>query len=836
METSNQTPYLQLHSDIDSVQQSLQNISQQLKEFEQAPPSYSADGSPSERAQSLSEFLQITHQLNSDMELDTFLKKVIDLSIKFLNADCGYLLLYNDEGRLETEIARHRELRDLQPNEYELSRTALRKVILTGLPLFIPDADLSETDHRRQDYSYSIMCLPLGRRRDDRFHEKRLYKTPTADQLLGILYLERVRNEQGSFQPANFDLIQGLANQASLVLINTLLYKRMHIDALTGLYLRPYLNDYLENELRLCQQIDGVLAVLMMDIDFFKGVNDRFGHQMGDVVLQETAKLLAKKLRSSDICARYGGEEFAIVLPSTNLAQAQIVAEKLRGAMESFPFTCGRMTLSVGVSAYPDHVAHLPMDAQAEKLLKFADQALYHSKQTGRNRFTVWSEATMNLREFLDPATGILSGDPIRDHRNVQLLIEVIEATSKTFDLEKLYIHIVDMILQITGTENGFLLLINPANHALDVHVARTNKGENIPSNHRSLNTNVLHKALEKNKPGFFKKTTSPDDTPEPTAGQTASVLCIPLQIRERQFGIIYLESALGLRQFVKAELSFFHALSHQLANAIEHVRLHEDAIVREKLKRDLVVASQIQMGLLPQEIPFVKGLSLTGQMRPAAQVGGDYYDFILSEDGKRFYFAIGDVAGKGVVASLLMVQARSMLHSLLRRESSTLNVLIQMNHQMYKDILAGGEPLFMSFLLFCWDIEMRQLTYTSAGHEHILVFQHKSRTCQKIKSGGLGLGIVPNIEPYLTESLLKIEPNDAILLYTDGITEHRSTTGEMFGLSSLQNILVETGHQEPQQIQKEIFRRFELHGNHAEPEDDITCVVAKQVDDRDQI
>lgn len=157
------------------------------------------------------------------------------------------------------------------------------------------------------------------------------------------------------------------------------------IDSLTTLFNRRFLTEILETELLRAKRLRSTLALLIVDIDHFKSINDRFGHQTGDKVLVKVAETLRLGLRTYDIASRYGGEEFVLVLPGTSTPGGVEVAERLRSATERLAWpdlpAGARVTVSIGVSSF----AHEEGDS-ADALFGRADQALYAAKNRGRNR------------------------------------------------------------------------------------------------------------------------------------------------------------------------------------------------------------------------------------------------------------------------------------------------------------------------------------------------------------------------------------------------------------------------------------------------------------------
>ncbi len=163
-------------------------------------------------------------------------------------------------------------------------------------------------------------------------------------------------------------------------------------DPLTALYNRRYLNRRLAEEVSQAQWHGAQLSVLMVDLDHFKSVNDRFGHQVGDVVLVKLATLLRGIVRASDFVARYGGEEFVVVAPGAGPAEASTLAERIRSAVTSHDFALPTpitgpgstsISASIGVASYGQ------TSSSADELLKAGDRALYQAKRLGRNRVAV---------------------------------------------------------------------------------------------------------------------------------------------------------------------------------------------------------------------------------------------------------------------------------------------------------------------------------------------------------------------------------------------------------------------------------------------------------------
>jgi len=163
------------------------------------------------------------------------------------------------------------------------------------------------------------------------------------------------------------------------------------IDPLTGIYNRRYAAQHLLRVMERACETDGVFAVMMMDLDKFKSINDRFGHDAGDAVLKEFSRRLQENIRGVDLVARFGGEEFFVAMPDIDRPAAAAAAERIRRAVEGAPFAVPGATIDVTVSI---GVAIAGAgDGNAEAIIKRADSALYEAKDTGRNRVSFFAQA-----------------------------------------------------------------------------------------------------------------------------------------------------------------------------------------------------------------------------------------------------------------------------------------------------------------------------------------------------------------------------------------------------------------------------------------------------------
>ena len=243
------------------------------------------------------------------------------------------------------------------------------EVAKTGAVLLGEDGDDSMTQ--------SILCVPLR----------------LGSKIKGVISVQSYLPQQ--YTQEDLEMLELLAGQGAIALENSRLFGEVQqlaiTDPLTLLFNRRRFFELADQEFERSQRYERPLSVIMLDIDHFKRVNDTYGHFIGDQVLQRLAQICTKSIRQIDILARYGGEEFVILTPETEAAEAIVTCERLRHEVNREPFVTTRGPIPISISL---GVVDLSTPTKSmEELLDRSDQALYHSKNTGRNRTSVWSAA-----------------------------------------------------------------------------------------------------------------------------------------------------------------------------------------------------------------------------------------------------------------------------------------------------------------------------------------------------------------------------------------------------------------------------------------------------------
>jgi len=298
----------------------------------------------------------------------------------------------------------------------------------------------------------------------------------------------------------------------------------------------------------------------------------------------------------------------------------------------------------------------------------------------------------------------------------------------------------------------------------------------------------------------------------------------IPMMAKSKVVGLLLFGLKHSGSHFAGKDLELLWAAANQAAISIENARLYKSEVEKQKIERDLDLARKIQQGLLPQCIPDMTGLDICGEMIPAMQVGGDYFDLIQVSNTKLFVI-VGDVSGKGLSASLYMTKLQTMIKLSCMDDKSPKEILVDINKRIYEEL---DRNWFVTITLALFDMETNRLTFCRAGHMPVL--QATNGTVQSYRTQGLGVGLEKGIvfEKSLVEEVVNIAPGQIYAFFTDGITEAMNEHNELFGDDNLNAILKNKTKTRSADIMNEIWSSIKTFRGTAEVNDDMTMVVVK--------
>lgn len=253
--------------------------------------------------------------------------------------------------------------------------------------------------------------------------------------------------------------------------------------------------------------------------------------------------------------------------------------------------------------------------------------------------------------------------------------------------------------------------------------------------------------------------------------------------------------------------------------------RFMTEEVRRQRMEEELVIGQQIQLSLLPGGCPQIPGWEFAAFYRSAREVGGDLYDFVQAPDDEQcLNIVIADVTGKGVPAALFMSMSRTLVRAEVAHGYKPAGVLKRINDFIAKDAHAR---LFLSMFYASLDTATGCLTFANGGHEWPLWRRAATGEVDALRAPGLLLGVVADIEPI--ERQVAIEGGDFLVFYTDGLTESRNGTGEMFGDERLQAVVQEaTAVSAPEMLATITGAVAEFAGD-TPPFDDFTLVIVRR-------
>jgi len=425
-----------------------------------------------------------------------------------------------------------------------------------------------------------------------------------------------------------------------------------------------------------------------------------------------------------------------------------------------------------------------------------------------------------------------LTEELLEKYSEITLIYDISEALSAVLDQLEVCRFIIKQIVDVVRVERASLMLFNEesnflyvaASHGLDLPEKEIDKIRVAP------NEKVSGKVFSTGKHVLIEDiqdVTLLDLPLNVRPYKKKSFLCIPIMFhsmnRERKvMGVINMADKMSSDVFTADDLKLLSAIASQAALALYNIQLIEEVGYAERLKKEMEIAKEIQSSLLPGTPPDISGLELAGRCLPATQVGGDYYGYFQHSEFE-LGVVIADVSGHDVGSAFIMATARSSLRSEVLARKSPARILRDTNFVLHDDLNNAGK--FITMFYAEYDGRTNVLRYSNAAHNHPLLLHNG--VCEELDTDGMFIGMWEQVE--FEEKRIHLQPNDFVILYTDGVVEAKNKDDKMFGMERLLNVLKKVSvHLTAQELMKKLYAEVEQFSGSADRSDDITVVVLK--------
>ena len=398
----------------------------------------------------------------------------------------------------------------------------------------------------------------------------------------------------------------------------------------------------------------------------------------------------------------------------------------------------------------------------------------------------------------------------------MQALIRAGQELSDNRPLQELFPVILDLAIQAVNAQRGVLLILEG-----DELVPRAHKGDGF-----RISSAVRDRVL-KERSSILVRDAQLDDAFKGRMSiveqKVHTMMAAPLQTKDRIIGLIYLDSPFVLREFTKDDLNLLTVMANIAAIRIENARLAEVEQAERIMARDLSQAADIQGRMLPEMAPEVPGADLAGFNMACRTVGGDYYDFFTYPDG-RVALALGDVSGKGMPASLMMMALHARVQVLAEEPGNLAHFMTRINKATCANCPSNR---FITFFFSVFNAATGELAYANAGHNPPILVRANG-DAEMLEGGGPVLGILA-IAPY-SEMHAQLEHGDMLVLYSDGVTEANNPAYDEFDEERFIEVLKANRTKPANLIVQAVIRAVTEFAAGAPQADDITLLVAKRL------
>lgn len=311
---------------------------------------------------------------------------------------------------------------------------------------------------------------------------------------------------------------------------------------------------------------------------------------------------------------------------------------------------------------------------------------------------------------------------------------------------------------------------------------------------------------------------------------EVKTAICVPIMFRERLIGVLSVVNSSDGLPFNETDFSLVQSIAEQAGMAIHNNEFLNLQIEKKQIDVDLSLARNIQMMLVPQELPRIDGVDMDARYISSHSVGGDLFDIIKLGE-RRFGIVVADVSGKGIPASIIMAICRTNLRHFARSSLSPGEVLKRVNESMAGEM---RQNMYITVLYAICDLDEGALTYARAGHEQpILCRWDRDRgvpITESLKSEGMPVGLVEAelFDEVIEDRRIALAPGDVFVAYTDGLTETRNRQGKEFGSSRLADVVKTLRKRSTIELNEGVLESLERFSGNRRYGDDLTLVTMK--------
>jgi phosphoserine phosphatase RsbU/P len=300
------------------------------------------------------------------------------------------------------------------------------------------------------------------------------------------------------------------------------------------------------------------------------------------------------------------------------------------------------------------------------------------------------------------------------------------------------------------------------------------------------------------------------------------TMLAVPIWVRGSIMAGLGLANRPG--GFGTPDIKLVRAIADQASAQIERILLYQEMFDQARLRTEMDLARRVQLDLMPHHLPTIPGLDLYANSRPALQVGGDFFDFIIG-DGRPFLFSLGDVTGKGLSAALLMTMTRSAIHSKAQfmPYPTPEAVMRQSNEDLFHDFTRVG--VFATAFVGQYEPGTQQILYANAGHSPV-IYRPFDGEPKLLRADSTAIGILP--VSHCRNQSVHMRPGDLLVVATDGFSDARNAHDEMFDIERLIDLIDQLAPQTACEIADAMFETVDRFGGGRNQDDDQTLVVIK--------